>query len=83
MTPANYQLWQHMLELIAQYDWAVEGAPAPAGTTITRGQARTLRDALVKLTKQVDCNGKHNGVQEIFECIGCAELLETDGVKVA
>lgn len=41
--------WRELMVLIAKYDWAVEGAPAPEGTEMTREEAAALRTRLVEL----------------------------------
>lgn len=53
MEDANYNLWQQHLALIAQYDWAVEGFPAPEGLKMTREDAIDIRNQLVKLSGKV------------------------------
>lgn len=44
--------WNEVMKLIAQYDWAVEGFPAPEGTELTREEAVEVRNALVKVAGQ-------------------------------
>jgi hypothetical protein len=45
--------WNEMMMLIAKYDWAVEGFPAPAGEKLSREEATNIRNGLVKLTKEL------------------------------
>ena len=45
--------YNEMLKLIAQYDWAVEGFPAPEGTKLTREEATEIRNGLVKLAGEI------------------------------
>lgn len=46
-------IFEEMMYLIAQYDWAVEGASRPEGVAISRDDAVTIRNGLVKLTKEL------------------------------
>ena len=46
------QKWNEIMRLIAQYDWAVEGFPAPAGVTLSREDATEIRNGLVGLARQ-------------------------------
>jgi hypothetical protein len=54
MENVNYTLWQQHLALIAQYDWAVEGFPAPEGLKMSREEAVEMRNQLVKLSGKVE-----------------------------
>ena len=45
--------YNEMLKPIAEYDWAVEGFPAPAGTELTREEATEIRKGLVKLAGEI------------------------------
>ena len=45
--------FEEMMKLIAQYDWAVEGFPAPEGVLLSREDAVTIRNGLVTLTKEI------------------------------
>lgn len=54
MENANYNLWKQHLALIAQYDWAVEGMPAPEGLKMSREEAIEMRNQLVKLSGKVE-----------------------------
>ena len=45
----SLEVWRELNKMIAQYDWAVEGYPAPASNDLTREQAVELRNSLVKL----------------------------------
>lgn len=49
----NYKMYQEYQRLIAQYDWAVEGFPAPEGTEVTKEKAVEIRNSLVKLAGEV------------------------------
>lgn len=46
-------VFEEMMYLIAQYDWAVEGAPPPLGVTLSRNDAKRIREGLVNLTKEL------------------------------
>lgn len=48
MTPTQYNVWQEQLKLVAQYDWAVEGGTPPEGNTLTREEARLVRESILK-----------------------------------
>lgn len=48
----NYEKWQEVLRQIAEYDWAVEGAQAPAGAP-PRAQAIRIRNRLVEVAKEI------------------------------
>lgn len=48
----KHNQWKEVQKLIAQYDWAVEGFPAPEGTELTREEAVEVRNALVKVAGQ-------------------------------
>lgn len=45
--------WDEYMRLIAEYDWAVEGFSAPAGTEISRETATEIRSNLVKLAGEI------------------------------
>jgi hypothetical protein len=47
------QVFNELLKLIAQYDWATEGAPRPQGVTLSREEATTIRNGLVKLAGEI------------------------------
>ncbi len=49
----NSEIWNEMMELIAKYDWAVEGFMPPVGMKVSKENAVTIRNALVNLTKEI------------------------------
>lgn len=50
---SEWAKFQEVMRLIAQYDWAVEGAPIPDGVSLTRQEATDVRNALVKMVRDV------------------------------
>lgn len=54
MANPNYELWQKHLALIAEYDWATEGFPAPEGIKMSREEAIEIRNQLVKLSGKIE-----------------------------
>jgi len=49
----NRSIWNELMELIAKYDWAVEGFSPPADCMLTRSEAVKIREGLVKLTGEL------------------------------
>lgn len=46
-------IFLEMLELIAKYDWATEGFPAPEGNELSREDAVKIRNKLVEATRDL------------------------------
>jgi len=53
MTETQYAQFKEMLKLIAQYDWATEGATPPEDNTLSREVAVGIRNGLVKLAGEL------------------------------
>ena len=50
---SEWAIFQELMRLISQYDWAVEGAPVPEGVMLTRYEATQVRNGLVKLVGEI------------------------------
>lgn len=53
MNKLAYNQYKELQKLIAQYDWAVEGFPAPKGNELTREEAVAVRNSLVMTASRV------------------------------
>jgi hypothetical protein len=53
MSETQYAQFREMLQLIAKYDWATEGAPPPQDNTLSRQGAIAIRNGLVQLAKEL------------------------------
>jgi hypothetical protein len=54
MQQEQHKQFNEMLKLIARYDWAVEGFPAPADMDISQQTGINIRNGLVNLAKELD-----------------------------